>query len=63
MPESKKLTIKLVRSRIGYDQKQHANLQSLGLGKLNSTATHSDTPQIRGMIFKVRHLVAVSEGN
>ncbi len=63
MPETKKITVKLVRSRIGYDQRQHANLQSLGLRKTNSTATHSDTPIIRGMIFKVRHLVTVSEEN
>jgi len=63
MPETKKITVKLVRSRIGYDQRQHANLQSLGLGKLNSTRTHNDTPIIRGMIFKVRHLVEVSEEN
>lgn len=63
MPETKKITVKLVRSRIGYDQKQHANLQSLGLRKMNSTATHSDNPCIRGMIFKVRHLVTVSEEN
>lgn len=63
MPETKKITVKLVRSRIGYDKKQHANLQSLGLGKTNSTVTHNDTPIIRGMIFKVRHLVAVSEEN
>ena len=63
MPETKQITVKLVRSRIGYDKKQHANLQSLGLGKLNSIATHSDNARIRGMIFKVRHLVTVSEGN
>jgi large subunit ribosomal protein L30 len=63
VPEAKKITVKLVRSRIGYDQKQHRNLQSLGLGKMNSTATHSDNARIRGMIFKVRHLVTVSEEN
>ena len=63
MPETKKLKITLTRSRIGYDYKQHANLQSLGLGKMNSSVTHSDNPRIRGMIFKVRHMVTVTEEN
>lgn len=63
MSNTKKLSIKLVRSRIGYNHHQHRVLESLGLGKTNSTVSHSDTPSIRGMIHKVRHLVAVAEEN
>ncbi|MEB3223008.1 MAG: 50S ribosomal protein L30 [Candidatus Sericytochromatia bacterium] len=63
MPETKKISVKLVRSRIGYCYKQHRVLQSLGLGKTNSTVSHFDTPIIRGMVNKVRHLVTVSEEN
>ena len=58
---AKKMTVKLVKSPIGYSEKQRRVVQSLGLGKMNTTATHSDSPTIRGMIHAVRHLVAVSE--
>ena len=34
---------------------------ALGLRKLNKTVVHTDTPQIRGMIYKIRHLVLVEE--
>jgi large subunit ribosomal protein L30 len=56
-----KLSVKLVRSSIGYDKTQKATVKALGLGKLNKTGVHTDTPQIRGMIYKVRHLVLVEE--
>lgn len=56
-----KLSVKLVRSAIGYDKTQKATVQALGLNKLNKTVVHNDTPQVRGMIYKVRHLVLVEE--
>ena len=56
-----KLSVKLVRSSIGYDKTQKATVQALGLRKLNKTVVHNDTPQIRGMIYKIRHLVLVEE--
>lgn len=63
MPDAKKISVKLVRSRIGYSYKQHRVLDALGLGKTNTIVSHYDTPTIRGMVDKVRHLVAVSEEN
>ena len=58
--EAKQLTIKLVRSPIGHPQRQKATLQALGLRKINQAVVHTDTPQIRGMINRVQHLVEVS---
>src|SRR3954465_9305643 len=56
-----KLRITYTKSAIGYSQDQKDTVRSLGLRKLNSTALHNDTPAIRGMAFKVRHLVTVEE--
>jgi ribosomal protein L30 len=56
-----KLRITYTKSAIGYSQDQKDTVRSLGLRKLNSTALHNDTPSIRGMAFKVRHLVKVEE--
>jgi large subunit ribosomal protein L30 len=49
------------RSRNGADKRQRDTLRSLGLHRIGQTAEHTDTPQVRGMIAKVRHLVEVSE--
>jgi large subunit ribosomal protein L30 len=56
-----KLNIKLVKSVIGRKQDQIDTVKALGLKKLNSEVEHEDTPQIRGMITKVSHLVEVKE--
>ena len=56
-----KLQITYTKSAIGYSKDQKATIASLGLRKLNSSVIHEDTPAIRGMAFKVRHLVTVSE--
>lgn len=53
------LKVTLVRSLIGYPQDQRATVKALGLGKMNSTTVKNDTPTIRGMLHKVRHLVKV----
>jgi large subunit ribosomal protein L30 len=56
-----KLRIRWVKSASGHPQDQKATVRALGLRKLQHTVEHSDTPQIRGMVFKVRHLVQVEE--
>jgi large subunit ribosomal protein L30 len=55
------LKIKMVRSEIGRPEKQRKILRGMGLNKLNSCVTLVDTPQIRGMVNKVIHLVSVEE--
>ena len=58
-----KLVITQRRSRNGSDQRQRDTLRSLGLRRIGQRVEHDDTPQIRGMIAKVAHLVDVSEGS
>jgi len=50
-----------VKSRNGADQRQRDTLRSLGLRRIGQTVEHSDTPQLRGMVQAVRHLVMVEE--
>jgi len=57
----KKLKITQVRSYIGRPEKQRRVLRSLGLGKMNRSVTVDDTPEVRGMVGKVSHLVSVEE--
>lgn len=57
--ETKQIKIKLVKSGIGFPVKQKSVIQGLGLRRLNQVITRPDTPQIRGMVFKIRHLVEV----
>jgi large subunit ribosomal protein L30 len=49
------------KSRHGSDKRQLATLRSLGLRRIGQTVEVSDSPQIRGMLHKVRHLVEVGE--
>jgi large subunit ribosomal protein L30 len=49
------------KSRNGADKRQLDTLRSLGLRKIGQTVEHTDTPQLRGMIYKVRHLIQISE--
>jgi large subunit ribosomal protein L30 len=49
------------KSRNGCDKRQRDTLRSLGLRRIGHTVEHADSPQIRGMIHKVRHLVEVHE--
>lgn len=55
------LRIKLVKSPIGYSQRQKDTVRSLGLRKLHQVVEQPDNPALRGMIFKVKHLVSVEE--
>ena len=57
----KVLKITKVKSVIGRPEKQRKILKGMGLTKLNKTVTLVDTPQVRGMINKVIHLVSVEE--
>lgn len=59
--EEKVVRITLVRSPIGYSQRQKNTIRALGLLKINQTVEHLDGPSLRGMIDKVSHLVQVEE--
>jgi large subunit ribosomal protein L30 len=50
-----------VKSRNGADQRQIATLRSLGLRRIGHTVEVKDTPQARGMVHRVRHLVKIDE--
>lgn len=54
-----KLKVTLVKSGIGYAAEQKETLKHLGLRKMWHSVEHEDTPSIRGMLHKVRHLVKV----
>jgi len=56
-----KLFIKQVRSAIGRKHDQKKTLVALGITGIGRGVTHNDTPQIRGMIKKIGHLLEVSE--
>ena len=56
-----KLSIKLVRSVIGAKPNQRKTVEALGLGKMGQVTEKEDTPQIRGMIETVKHLIEVEE--
>jgi large subunit ribosomal protein L30 len=54
-----RLTITQVRSTIGQSDKHGRTLRALGLGKIGRSAEHADSPQLRGMLRRVSHLVTV----
>lgn len=56
-----KLRITWTKSGIGYAKRQKATVKALGLKRLHHSVEHDDTPTIRGMAFRVRHLVTVEE--
>jgi large subunit ribosomal protein L30 len=55
------VTIKQVRSQNGANKKQRDTLRSLGLRRIGQSVQHEDSPQLRGMVHAVRHLVIVDE--
>ncbi len=61
MAEAKKIRVRYVRSEIGYDRRQRATLRGLGLSRLRQAVELADTPAVRGMIDKVKHLIVVEE--
>ena len=54
-----KLKITLRRSLIGEKPKTRATVESLGLRKINATVERPDTPDVRGMVHRARHLLEV----
>jgi large subunit ribosomal protein L30 len=61
MAKSKQLKVTLLKSRYGRLQKHRECIAGLGLRRIRHSVTVEDTPEIRGMINKVSHLVAVEE--
>lgn len=59
--DAKKLTITLIKSPIGFNKTQGQTVQGMGLRRIRHSVTLADTPETRGMIHKVRHLVTVQE--
>lgn len=57
-----KVKITQVKSAIRRSSRQKATLEALGLRRMNQTVVHDLTPQIRGMVNTVKHLVAVEDG-
>jgi large subunit ribosomal protein L30 len=60
-PKEKILRVTLVRSPIGYSKEHKAAIKALGFRKLHQTVEHVDSPTLRGMLYKVAHLVEVEE--
>ena len=58
---SKWLSVTLVRSPIGFNRTQGKTVEGMGLRRIRHTVELPDTPETRGMILKVRHLVTVTE--
>ncbi len=60
-PKEKILRITLVKSPIGYSQEHKSTVRSLGLRRMHQTVEQKDSPTLRGMLYKVKHLVEVEE--
>jgi large subunit ribosomal protein L30 len=61
MAGKKMLKVQQVRSVIGYDRQQRATVRGLGLRRIRHVVEVEDAPAVRGMIFRVRHIVVVLE--
>jgi large subunit ribosomal protein L30 len=59
--KEKAIRITLVRSPIGYEKSQGETARALGLRRLNASVVKPDVPSVRGMVYKIRHLVEVTE--
>ena len=57
----KKIRVTQTRSKIGQSGKHRGTLRALGLGKIGRSAEHQESPQLAGMLRKVRHLVKVED--
>ena len=57
----KTLRVTLVKSPIGFTKDQKATVKALGLRRMNQTVEHKDNPALRGMLFKIIHLLRVEE--
>ena len=63
MEPEQNIIVTLKHSGIGKPEKQRATLRGLGLTKLHKTVTLKDTPEIRGMLQKVIHLIEVKKAS
>lgn len=59
--KSPRIRVTQTRSEIGFDRRQRATLRGLGIRRINQTVEIDDTPEVRGMIRKVMHLVKVED--
>lgn len=59
--KTKQLKITLVKSTIGEKPRVRATVESLGLRKINQSVERPDTPDVRGMVFRAKHLLEVEE--
>ena len=59
--ETKAIRVTLVKSPIGYTERQKATVRALGLHRMHQTVEHVDSPSLRGMLASVSHLVDVEE--
>ena len=59
--QTKTVKITLVKSPIGFNRTQAETVRGMGLRRIRHSVTLADTPETRGMIHKVRHLVTVAE--
>jgi large subunit ribosomal protein L30 len=59
--QARRLSVRWVKSAAGYNVRQKRTIKALGLSRLGQVVTHEDSPQVRGMIDAVRHLVEVTE--
>ena len=59
--KQKVVRVTLVKSPIGYSERQKGTVKALGLRRMNQTVEHVDTPVLRGMLDKVSHLVEVED--
>lgn len=57
----KNITVTLIKSTIGQKPKTRATVRSLGLRRIRQTVEHQDTPDVRGMLHAVAHMVKVEE--
>jgi large subunit ribosomal protein L30 len=55
------LRVTQIRSSIGQNERNRGTLRALGLGRIGKSAEHEDSPQLKGMLRKVRHLVRVED--
>jgi large subunit ribosomal protein L30 len=60
-PKEKIVRVTLVRSAIGFSKEHKATVSALGFKHLHQTVEHVDSPTLRGMLYKVAHLVVVEE--
>ncbi len=60
-PKEKVIRVTLVHSAVGFSKEHKATVRALGFKRLHQTVEHVDSPTLRGMLYKVAHLVVVEE--